>query len=321
MRRPTLLLALILLAGCTHLPWHPYRGWRVWQTPNVAVYTDTITQYEPALEWLDAAYGVYKGTFFNDFTVPPAQVLYLSSDGSSPFLDSSGHFKYGMTIARSPWAEKRGAKSLVVVGYSEWQWSYHHQLAHHFIEAAVPRAPLWFHEGFARYITSFHGVPDRPGVICFGIQQPVFTTQVTLPLGELLAATYHDYNEEKAPWIGPLSQSFIDFLVQAQNGRFRGRFTALMRALASGKSGEQALADVYPEVPLAQMDALFHEHVHTLRPPGQECPVPIALRGEGVAKHQALRAPMEEPDARALVESLELVSEKNGYADFTPAPR
>jgi hypothetical protein len=93
---------------------------------------------------MDKAFGVYKATFFADFDVPPAQVLYLSSDTTSPFLSSSGTFKYGMTIARSPWAEAHGAKTLVVVGYSDWQWHYHHQLAHHFIEAAVPHAPLCF---------------------------------------------------------------------------------------------------------------------------------------------------------------------------------
>jgi hypothetical protein len=318
--RPRFLLALVLLAGCTHLPWNPYRGWRVWRTPTVSVYTETVSQYGPALEWMDKAFAVYKATFFAEFDVPPAQAVYLSSDMTSPFLNSSGNFKYGMTIARSPWAEARGGKTLVVVGYSNWQWHYHHQLAHHFIEAAVPRAPLWFHEGFARYLTSVYGLPGRSEMVCFGRDQPAYTTKVMLPLNDLLGATYHDYNESQEPWVGPLSQSFVDFLIHGQGGRLRGRFTALMRALGRGKTSQQALAEVYPDLPLDQMDALFREHVRTLRPPGEECPLSLGLRNPPPAA-SPIRAPVAEAEAQALMESLQQVPDKNGYADFAPDPR
>jgi hypothetical protein len=318
--RSRLLFALIALSGCTHLPWNPYRGWRVWRTPTVAMYTDTIAQYEPALEWMDKAFAVYKATFFADFDVPPAQVLYFSSDANSPFIRASGTFKYGMTIARSPWAEAHGGKTLVVVGYASWQWRYHHQLAHHFIEAAVPHAPLWFQEGFARYLTSFYGLPNRPQIVCFGRDQPAYTTKVSLPLSDLLGATYHDYNESQEPWVGPLSQSFVDFLIHGEGGRLRGRLTTLMRALARGKTSQEALAEVYPDLPLDRMDELFADHVRRLRAPGEECPLALELRNPPV-KVEPIRAPVPEAEAQALVESLQQVREKTGYADFAPDSR
>jgi hypothetical protein len=72
-------------------------------------------------------------------------------------------------------------------------------------------------------------------VICYGREQPAYTTKVSLPLNDLLSASYHDYNESQEPWIGPLSQSFIDFLIHGQGGRLRGRFSALMRAQSEWK--------------------------------------------------------------------------------------
>lgn len=318
MHRALLLTALILAAGCTHLPWKPYRGWRSWKTSNITLHTDTISQHEPALEWLESVYGVYQGTFFRDYKVPPAEVLYLSSDITPPFIDNDGDRKFGMTIARWPWAEARGGKTLVIVGYSGWQWHYHHQLAHHFIEAAVPRAPLWFHEGLARFLTRVYAIPGHTGGVCFGGDQPVFTTRVTLPLKELLSVSYKDYNETKEPWVGPLSQSFIDYLMLGEGGQLRSRFGDLMRALAEGKKGEEALTHVYPELALDKMDANFRAHTQTLRPPGKACTLGFRVDAKGRSSTAPVRSPVSEDDVRALFESLAKLPDRNGYADFHP---
>jgi uncharacterized protein (DUF433 family) len=322
MRRSALPVVFVALAlgGCTHMPWNPHRGWRSWKTANITIYTDTISEYEPALEWLDVAFLAYQSTFFKEYRIPPAQVLYMSAEGWSPFLTDGGRYKYGITVARLAWAEAHGSQGLVMVGNSGRQWPYHHQLAHHFIEAAVPRAPLWFQEGFASYLTVFQSTPRQPGVLCFGLAQPATTTRVTLPLKELLAASYLEYNQSSAPWIGPLAQSFIDYLLQGEHGRLRPRFTALMRALAQGKSGEQALADVYPEFSLAQLEAGFHAHVRTLRPPGEECPLGVPVSPMPMAKMDPVKTPIAEEEVHALFQGLEQVGGRDGYADFFPDP-
>lgn len=311
-------LAVSAIAGCTHLPWKPHRGWRSWKAADVTVHTDTISQYEPALEWMQTGFTVYKETFFKGYQIPPVQAVYISSDSESPFLNNAGTNKSALTLARWPWAEARGGRTLVIVGYSEWQWMYYHQVAHHFIEAAVPNAPLWFHEGLARYLTRIYQVPGQPQQVCFGRDPPGVTTRVTLPLKDLLNATYREYNESSAPWIGPLAQAFIDFLLHGGGGRLRPGFPDLMRALAAGKNGEAALASVYA-IDFGQLETAFHQHVRSARPPGLVCPLGFTVAALTSARPEPTRTPLEEADVRALFESLDKVPDRNGYADFIPA--
>jgi hypothetical protein len=312
-----LMVVALVLTGCTHLPWKPYQGWRSWKAADVTVHTDTISQYEPALEWLQTGFTVYQETFFKPWKIPPVQAVYISSDNPTPFLSNAGTSKDAITLARWPWAEAKGGRSLLVVGYSEWQWMYYHQLAHHFIEAAVPGAPLWFHEGFARYLTRIYQVPGKPQEVCFGRDPPGATTRVSLPLKELLAAGYREYNESSEPWIGPLSQAFIDYLLHGEGGRLRPAFTDLMRALAAGKTGEQALAATYA-IPFDQLESRFHMHVRSARPPGLVCPLGFTVAALTAPRPEPIRTPVEESDVRALFESLEKLPDRNGYADFFP---
>lgn len=315
MRQSILVAALLLAAGCTHLPWKPHSGWRSWKTADITIHTDTISQYGPALEWLQTGFTVYQETFFKGYQIPPVQALYLSSDSTSPFLTNAGTTKDGVTLARSPWVEARGGKSLVIVGYSEWQWHYYHQLAHHFIEAAVPGAPLWFHEGLARYLTAIYQVPGKPQAICFGRDPP--GVKVTQPLKEVLLAGYRQYNESSEPWIGPLSQGLIDYLLHGEGERLRPGFPEVMRALAAGKSGEDALTGVYG-IDLGQLDTRFRAHVKSMRPPGLVCPLGFTVAALAGPRPEATRSPLEEADVRALFESIDKVGDRNGYADFFP---
>jgi hypothetical protein len=301
------------------MPWNPNRGWRSWKTPHLTLYTNTLYEYGPALDWLEDAHAIFQNTFFRDQPIPPGEVVYFADSARSPFLTNGGQYKYGVMIARFPWTEAHGGHGLLMVGNYSWQWGYQHVLAHHFIEAAVPRAPLWFHEGFARYLAGAAPIAGRPGNICFGQSQPAFTTRVTLPLRELLAANYHEYNQSSAPWIGPLSHSFIDFLIHGEDGRLRPRFSGLMRELAAGKSGEEALAAVYPEIPLDRLDAAFRDHVRSLRPMGQACPLSAPLPPPG-PRAAAIKTPVSEEEIRALFQGLEQISDRDGYADFFPDP-
>ena len=328
MRLPArLLLAFVghvlVLAGCTHAPWHPFRGWRAWKEGNVVLYTDTLFEQQQALEWMVGASEILQATFFRHVRLPPVEVLYVQPGNDSRFIDGGGAQKFGVMIAQLP-APVRGARRpLVVVGRWEGPGPYAHLLIHHHIEVAVPGAPLWFHEGLASYLSLFHMPPERPGVVCFGFFNPTASWQVTVKLRELLAATWKDYNQESAPWIAPSAAALIDFLFHGEDGRWRSRHHLLMEELARGRSGEEALLRALPELTLDELDARYREHIRARKARGT-CPMPVRLRPRAVlppsqAVSPAVKQYVDEQQIRTLFESLENVPERHGFADYFPA--
>src|SRR5688500_20313393 len=77
------MLALgIVGSGCTHAPWHPFRGWRTWRRGSVVLYTDTLYEQQQALEWLVGSTEILQATFFRHVNVTPGALLDLpSADG------------------------------------------------------------------------------------------------------------------------------------------------------------------------------------------------------------------------------------------------
>ena len=316
--RAGLLVGLALgIAGCTHLPWRPYSGWQAWRSDNLVLYSDTLFEQQQAFDWLVSSAEILQRTFFNHVRVPPAEVVYLHPGNSSHFTSADGEVKFGVVVARLPLQAPAPARGLVLVGRWSYPWPYAHLLAHHYIETAVPRAPLWFHEGFAQYLGTFTVLPERPGVVCFGHVESGVQWQVTVSLKELLAASWADYNRSSAPWIAPSAWGLIDFLFHGDEGRWRSRHHALMRALAEGRNGEQALLGAFPELTLAELDARVREHVRT-RKPRSLCPLPVRVGAAGTAAAATIKGPVEEKQIRAYFEALDQLPEKKGYSDFIP---
>jgi hypothetical protein len=309
--------AVALGPGCAHAPWHPYRGWTAWRRDDVVLYTDTAIEHRSAVEWMAGISDIYHRTFFRDFKVEPLFAFYMQEDAPSPLVTADGGYRYGAHL-RGVVPPEGGQPGLLLVGRFQWQWQYAHFVAHHFITRAVPGAPIWFEEGFARYLSFFWGSPENRSVICFGMQQPALLPSVTISVKDLFATTWRDYNDTSEPWISVTAWGLIDYLLHGEDGRWRPNFRRLMEALAGGKSSEEALAVAYPDLPLAGLDQRLRDHVRTARPPYQHCPLPAVLGPAGPPSSPPSQAAVSEQAVRAVFEAIERLPVRRGHADFFP---
>jgi hypothetical protein len=308
-----LVLAFLSLAGCTHAPWRPYAGWQSWRSHNVVMYADTLYEQQEAFDWLVSSAEILQRTFFTHVRVPAAEVLYVHPGNDSRFINADGQIKFGLMIAELPSPAIVPKRGLLVAG----RWSpYAHLMAHHFIEAAVPRAPLWFHEGLAEYLGVFTVLPEQPGVVCFGQVESGVAWQVTVAVKDLLAVTWSEYNRTSAPWVAPSAWGLIDFLFHGEDGRWRSRLQPLINALAAGRDGEQALLSAFPDLTLDELDERVRQHVRTRKPRGL-CPLPIRL-GAGIEGMSTTKGPVEEKKIRAIFEALEQMPNRRGHSHFFP---
>jgi hypothetical protein len=308
---------LLAVAGCAHAPWHPYRGWTAVQEEGVVLYTDTRVEHRPALDWMVGISEAYRRTFFRDLRVAPVHALYLQEDAPSPLEKANGDYRYGATLLSLPRAPD-GGRGLVVVGRFQWQWEYAHLVAHHFIAQAIPAAPPWFQEGFARYLTLFRGSSSDPGVLCFGLRQPAEGSMVTPPIGSVFEATWRDFNDTASLWMAPASWAFIDFLLHGDHGHWRARFRPFMDALITRQTTEAALAAVYPDLPRDSLDERLRLHVRTIRPPNEDCPLPVAVAPRTPPAAPPSATPVPEDAIRAIFQSIDQLPAKQGYADWVP---
>jgi hypothetical protein len=309
-------LLVLSVGGCTHAPWNPYRGWRAWRSGDVVLYTDTLFEQRQALGWIVDTSRILERTFFRHLNPRPLRVLYIQPGNTSPFVQADGAKKDGVVVARLPGSG--GGRGLVTVGRWDWPWSYAHLVAHHFIEATVPGAPLWFHEGFAHYLSVFSVREETPGVVCFGFLDPGASWQVTVSLPELLAASWADYNRASAPWLAPSAWGLIDFLFHGDGGRWRSRQRPLMDALAAGRTSEEALLEAFSGLTLKELDLRVREHVRTRKPRGT-CPLPVRLQPGAPEDTEVSKSAVDEAEIRGFFQGLEALPDRKGYADFFPA--
>lgn len=314
-RRFAALAIVVATVGCTHLPWRPYRGWRSYQSNEITLYANTLVEHDLALEYLRLAYDVYKGTFFQHAEVPSVEALYLPPESDTPFLTDGGVKKFGAMIRRARTPLVREHAPLLLVG----RWSngapYAHFLAHHFIEGTIPGAPLWFHEGFARYLASFAAPADRRrGVICFGLRQPGSWDHITPPIEELLSLSWDRHNEVEALWADPMAWALIHYLLHGEGNRHRPRFRLLLNALAAGQGSEAALAEAFPDLTLDELDRGLREYIRTEKSIDL-CPLPVPLAGVR-AKSVLVRTDVAEDVIRAVFGGLESLPARRGHADL-----
>jgi hypothetical protein len=194
-----------------------------------------------------------------------------------------------------------------------------HQMAHHFIEAAVPHAPPWFEEGFAQYLSFVYLLQHGDTTIaCFGHPQAAMSASVvSIPVRDLFAYEWRRFNDEGDDhWFMFTSRAFIDYLLHGEDGKLRHRFGRFMHGLAEGKGGAEAFAAAYPDLSIDTVDQRLNAHVRTHRPPAELCPVGFAIARP--RNTQPARIPVGANEVRVLFERLEQVPFKEGNADFYP---
>ena len=309
------LAALVLSAGCTHMPWNPYRGWRAWKTNNVTVYADTVTAPSLTLEQMEDAYVILEGTFFRGIDVPPVEVIEVRPADDSPFEDASNHKKQDVALPHL--AVAGGRRWVVLASGDSDRWQQTHLLAHHFIEAAVPGAPMWFHEGLALYFMGFTPSQSRPGVICFGLRRPGRFPGVSEPIDALFATSWSDFNGAATSHMPFTAWGLIDYLLHGRDRTLVPDFRLLMSARAAKQAGRDALTAAYPADVVANIEPDMRGHVRRVEEPNL-CPLPLPIAAPRRPRMGPSVSPVPEATMQALFEAMNALPSRHGYADYFP---
>jgi hypothetical protein len=294
------LLAMLVLAGaCAHGAADTRSGWQVVRTSHFAVYApervpDGVVQQ---LEDMNAFLG---STFFPGVALASTEVVFLGQ-GRPDFVPTCGRLRSTRSLVvlqhwnddddrcgtTSDWPEpgKHGYPHPIRLhpacrgGLCGGPNRVAHQLSHQFIEAKVPGAPAWLHEGLAQYLGLQIQLPDgKRRQACFGYEQPAERgTGVIVPLDELFAASTHQYDRSLGRWFEFTSWALVDYLWRGEGGRWRAGFPGLLDGLAGALSVRDAFTRAFPALPFAELDQRLRQHVRTFVPPAAACPVAFPL--------------------------------------------
>jgi hypothetical protein len=321
MRLRALLLPFVLMAsGCAHPPWNPYKNWEVARTKHITAYTNTRIRYATTLEILDLAYSALHSSLFKSRPIAPVEVLLLEQP---EFQKTLGQFRNSVTIAKLPGKGLLGRRGLVVtIGLDVSMASAAHRIAHLFLHAMAPRAPLWLHEGLATYAESIeyrdNGKSDEKAVACLG-RLP--HKQPDLPLNELFSWSWKGFDEsKKSSWYRYTAASLVDYFLFGEEGKLRAKFGDLLNEIAQGGDTATAIAKVYPGLTVAALEQNSRDHrSHSDGIPRGLCPLPFAIPVEKVADTTPARVePALQSDIEELMLRLQMLPRRSGYVDWYP---
>lgn len=262
-------------------------GWNNVQTKNFNLYTNTQEHYKETLRQLENAYAALSSSFFREKDVGKVDVLFLDD---AEFVDYMGNFRRGAAISKLPGDGPIGKSGLLVLrphvlrsidgqGQGTRELGFEttaaaagagamgnraaiaakEMLTHIFIDRVMPQAPLWFHEGFASYVSSSELRGDGQRTFaCFGYPHK---TEALLPVASLWNVTFDEYAQpERRGFFPATGYTFIDFVVHGDDNKYRALIGPLVNGLASGQPADALVAGAFPGVDTAALDNMLGNH-------------------------------------------------------------
>lgn len=319
-RRALVAIALAALvstaAGCMHAPWNPYGGWRVVRSKHITLYTDTYFLHRTTLESLELAYAALANSLFKARPIAPVEVLFLEDP---QMLSTFGRYRGRAAVARLPGSGMLGRRGLVVVKEDTFLSGAAHAMAHLFLHAMAPRAPLWVHEAYASYVET---IEYRAGggqqVACLG---HLSGSEPLIPLEDLFNWSWDAYDDsKKTDWYRFTARSLIDYFLTGEGGTNVDRFAEWMASVARGRDTRQAYDELFPEMSIAQLELKMvnHRRLSEGRPRGL-CPVSFPIPPDRAADTGKPRVDrVEKEDIERLFLRLWLLPRRAGYVDWFP---
>jgi len=274
-----LCLCLTLGAGCA-----TYEGWSTVKTEHFTLYTAGASNHEDVIRALENGYSGFAATpFFKGAAASLGKVDVLFMDDPD-FMDLMGQRRSGAAIAKVPGDGKIGKDGLLVLrpytlhdmhtdltldsdlkttGDAESNAGGRaalEMLAHLFILKAFPKAPLWFHEGFAAYLSTMELRSDASGQVlsCMGF---VRSSDAYLGLSKMWELSF---NQVATPavrgFFRATAYTFIDFVLHGDSDAHRSKMGALLAGIASGDESESVIKHAFEGTPLDALDAAVKSH-------------------------------------------------------------
>lgn len=309
--------AITLVTGCAHAPWNPHGGWSVVRTKHITMYTDTKFAHSNTLESLEIAYAALFATLFRNKRIAPVEVVFMEAPA---FLSILGRYRNGISAARLPGRGHLGRRGVVVMLDGTATTTAAHKLAHLFLHAAAPNAPLWLHEGYASYVETLQYRDDggKNAVACLG---HLDFNEPTIPLTDLFSWTWAQYDQsQKTDWYRFTARSLFDYFLLGEEGALRPGLLKLMNASSRGRPAQEVLAEIFPGMTIANLQQRMIEHRRRseVKPRGL-CPIPFPIAPENAADYARPRVePLLKEDVEALMLRLLMLPRRGGYVDWYP---
>jgi hypothetical protein len=321
MRRSLFLCAAIALAGCAHRGISSSGGWQAVRTRHFTFYTTTSHQYDATLVAAEHSYSGLSASFFSSVELGNVEVLFLEDDDFGSLL---GYKRSAAALARVPGGGKIGQHGLLVLRNDPRGVSQHQMLTHLFLERRIPGAPLWLHEMMATYDGGMVVMGGKVRqVACFGRPRP--GRDGLIPVRELFGTDWDRFDEGPRSWLRHTGGVLMDYILFAEQARYRPRFDQIIGGVMDGKPGPELFTAVFPEIPLDAWNAKISNHDRDLQylagsPVRGLCPMGFEVPAEKVADpRQREITPVPPEDIGTLLGALKSLPRRDdGFPSWYP---
>jgi hypothetical protein len=342
----TSLVCAAVASACAHAGIDHAKGWQVIETPNFRLYTGTNHQFwkEP-LAALERNHALLASSFFRDVQMPVIDVLFLER------YDFEETFKGDAVALASAPGEGFGRRGLLVVDNDLRVAG--PELSHLFVQAKMPGAPWWFHDGFADYVRPMRRLvkPGAAPIGCFGFptltrlqfsntKKELIHTEVQIseikekrdryvPLATLFRTPWAEYaRSATAVDYKNTGRALIDFIIHGEDGAHASKMSGVVQQLGAGDPPQQILAAAFPDTSLEDLAARIARHEDGIaaalavsREPRGPCPLVFPIPPERtVEPRPSVRGEVQPAEMQALLDWLRRLPRRElGYPRWYPS--
>jgi hypothetical protein len=271
-----------LLVGCSYAGIREPSGWISVQTRHFRVRTGYHhSGWKRRLADLEEAYAGLRSSFFRKATIGQIDVLVLEEND---FEETFGPNQNAVALATAP-GGGFGANGLLVISTDlEDPMS---GLSHMFVQAIMPGAPHWFHEGLAYYVrtAAFRKIEGRP-VACLGIPRfldisvdvdinTLVHSSVThyrfrwerpgsIALRDLFARSWDEYNGKERSSYANTARALIDYIAHGDGGVYVERIGPILSQVSRGAPSAEVVTAAFGGISVDQLGQRVRAHDNAL---------------------------------------------------------
>ena len=264
-------------------------NWTTARSGHFLLHTDAgVGAIDAIIARFEDTYQALSASFFSRAEVPEVEALVFGDESEYRAIagGSAGRFLAGLGTTGG----------VLVVRHTEDPQALEevvaHELAHRFVNAVHPDLPNWLDEGIATY---FGSVEVREAEVRFGAapRRAVhdFAVAGGVSFTDLVSAAPERLYGPEARFFYSAGWALVNYLLIGREGSLRPRFAQLLAAIEeasrTGRRADAAFAQVYPDVPAAELDQAIQRLTASLGRPTVDRLLVLPFPPSGGRVHQS----------------------------------